>query len=175
MCNTKSQLPTSSASSIRRTYIVYCLPNQNDAPHDIMSALTKQRAETDGGTPRGLIEKECVAKSRYSGLPSNRSAEGLPPPSIGYQKNGSLYVWGRMADDLEVSALNTSNIGETKYGGATGKLGFRKLAFLFGALTLKDNSVECQLAESAQFSLSFDSADTLKAETVKKSVEATHK
>ena len=100
-----------------------------------MSALIKQRAKTDGGTPRGLIEKECVAKSRYSGLPSNRSAEGLPPPSIGYQKSGSLYVWGRMADDLEVSALN-SNIGETKYGGATGKFGFRKLAFLFGALTL---------------------------------------
>ena len=119
--------------------------------------------------PRGLIEKECITKSKYNGLPAHVSSEGLPPPSISYQKKGGLYIWGRMADDSEVSALNTNDIEDgTKKGGATGKFGFRKLAFLCGAMSSSDKKGESQLAESAQFVLSFDNVNDLKAENIKK-------
>ena len=115
--------------------------------------------------PRGLIEKECITKSKYNGLPAHVSSEGLPPPSISYQKKCGLYIWGRMADDSEVSALNTNDIEDgTKKGGATGKFGFRKLAFLCGAMSSSDKKGESQLAESAQFVLSFDNVNDLKAE-----------
>ena len=95
-----------------------------------------------------LLPSQVVSKSKYRGAPSYRTLEGLPPPALDFQKRGGVYVWGVMADDADVSSLNTAIENDLAFSG------FRGLAHLCGGLAppLKF-AARHEMPKCAQFSI----------------------
>jgi hypothetical protein len=111
----------------------------------------------------GLVPEQVSAKSKWSGVPSFRTSEGLPPPSISFDANGGVYVWGKMADDVEVSSKNTDNIEDGKGSRLSG---FRRLAYLCGGLAVNNDLGNHEVPSNAQFTIPLPKS--VEADTVSK-------
>ena len=110
----------------------------------------------------GLVPEQVKAKSKWSGVPSFRTSEGLPPPSISFGPKGGVYVWGKVADDVEVSSKNADNIED----GKSRLSGFRRLAYLCGGLAINNDLGNHEVPSNAQFTIPFP--DSIEADKVLK-------